>query len=147
LNTHFLNIIKQTTGASKIEEQETIQNLWSGYGKIIRFALEGCNTKSVVVKHVNFPKQQNHPRGWNTNISHQRKLKSYEVEVAWYRNWAKRCDDRCRIPSCLALEKSDNEVLIVMEDLDASGFTERRNTLDWNGMVSKLPCKLYGCAT
>lgn len=138
MNSHFLACIKQATGAAKVEERETIQNLWSGYGKIIRLELEGGTTKSVVVKHVKFPQHQNHPRGWNTNTSHQRKLRSYEVEVAWYQNWASMCNDRCRIPRCLALETMGNEVLMVLEDLDASGFNARQTTLDWKGIVRCL---------
>ena len=46
-------------------EQEIIQELWSGYGKIIRIRLENAATQSVVVKHVQMPRNSHHPRGWN----------------------------------------------------------------------------------
>ena len=127
MNEYFKNVIKKSTEASKINELEMIQSLWSGYGKIVRYSLEGSEMKSVVVKHVRFPHQKNHSRGWNTDLGHQRKLKSYEVETEWYKNWSSNCDDSCRIPKCFALEKQGDEVLMVLEDLDAAGFGRRRS--------------------
>ena len=76
MNEHFKSIILQNTGASSLSEKEVIQQLWSGYGKIIRVALENSDLESVVVKHVKLPENAIHPRGWNTDISHERKLKS-----------------------------------------------------------------------
>ena len=55
----------------------------SGYGSIKRYNLKGSDYTSVIVKHVE-PDQGAHPRGWNTDLSHQRKLKSYQVELNWY---------------------------------------------------------------
>lgn len=138
MNDYFQSVIRQATGASEIHRVGTIQELWGGYGEIIRFRLTGSRMKSVVVKHVRFPDQQNHPRGWNTPLSHQRKLRSYEVEVAWYRNWAKQCGRDCRIPDCLAMESAGHEVLIVMEDLDASGFASRKQEVDWSEIETCL---------
>jgi hypothetical protein len=83
----------------------------------------------VVVKHVKLPDRHHHPRGWNTDRSHQRKIRSYQVETAWYRDWASRCDARCRVPACLALESDADEFLMVFEDLDASGFPLRKCAL------------------
>jgi hypothetical protein len=40
MNNHFKSIILQKTGASSLAEKEVIQELCSGYGKIIRVALE-----------------------------------------------------------------------------------------------------------
>ena len=126
LKNTFQSIILESTGASDITGMEVIQSLWSGYGKISRVKLKNSHFSSVVVKHVHFPNEDNHPRGWNTDFSHLRKLKSYEIEVAWYQDWSKQCDDSCRIPSCLALESDNDEVLMVMEDLDAVGFPGRK---------------------
>ena len=80
-NEEFRKIILSSTGASDLFEIETIQNLWSGYGRIVRYGLEGAPMKSVVVKHVCLPDKDHHPRGWNTDRSHQRKVRSYEVEA------------------------------------------------------------------
>ncbi|MDH3982074.1 MAG: ecdysteroid 22-kinase family protein, partial [Kiritimatiellaceae bacterium] len=129
MNQHFKDITLKATGATKIVESEIIQSLWSGYGIIVRCGLQGSELESVVVKHVHWPDAVHHPRGWNTNLSHERKVKSYQVETAWYHQWASRCDDTCRIPECLALETHGDEVFMVMEDLDAAGFGERRSVV------------------
>ena len=129
LNHDFQELIKVSTGAKDIFHIEDIQSLWSGYGKIMRYGLSEANVNSVVVKHVKLPEQAHHPRGWNSNLSHQRKVKSYQVESEWYRNYGSACNDNCRIPRCLALESDDDEFLMVLEDLDASGYPRRIETV------------------
>lgn len=93
---------------------------------------------SVVVKHVRLPGSHRHPRGWNTDRSHQRKLRSYQVETAWYERYASSCDENCRLPACLAVEQHPEETLMVLEDLDASGFAGRRLRTNVEGMFSCL---------
>jgi len=83
----------------------------------------------VVVKHVTMPTAQNHPRGWNSNLSHERKVFSYQVEAEWYQSWSSRCDERCRLPDSLAFARHEERVLLVLEDLDASGFPLRLSTV------------------
>ncbi|MDH3809644.1 MAG: ecdysteroid 22-kinase family protein [Desulfuromonadales bacterium] len=129
MHKDFSAIIKQATGASDIDLIEVIQELWSGYGTIRRYRLSGADRERVVVKHVHVAEQGDHPRGWNTNWSHLRKLRSYEVESAWYANWSDRCDEGCRIPQCLALETRGEETLMVLEDLDEAGFSVRRQSV------------------
>ncbi len=129
MNNHFKSIILQKTGASSLQEKEVIQSLWSGYGKIIRVALQGSPLKSVVVKNVQLPKQRNHPRGWNSDIGHQRKLKSYEVETYWYKNYSNQ--SKACLPKCLAIAQENDEVLIVLEDLDEAGFLLRKQNVSW----------------
>ncbi|GAB1855301.1 DUF1679 domain-containing protein [Flavobacteriaceae bacterium MHTCC 0001] len=130
MNNHFKSIILQKTGASALIEKEIIQELWSGYGKIIRVDLENTDLESVVVKHVQLPRKNNHPRGWNTDIGHQRKLKSYNVEITWYKEYSK--TSMARLPKCFAIESHQDEVLIVLEDLDKSGFSLRKQSIEWN---------------
>lgn len=117
-------------------EKEMIQQLWSGYGKILRMGLEDAAVESVVVKHVQLPLYKNHPRGWNTDIGHQRKVKSYQVETAWYQSYSK--DSKARLPKCLAIEKQKDEVLMVLEDLDEAGFPLRNRGLIWEEIASCL---------
>lgn len=124
-----LDIIKEVTKSDEVFEKERIQNLWSGYGKILRFDLTGSTSDSVVVKHVVLPEGKNHPRGWNTDLSHQRKLKSYKVEMAFYDRYSKHCDENSYVPKCLALARKDKENLMVLEDLDASGFPMRKTNV------------------
>jgi hypothetical protein len=125
-------IILKATEAKDLYESEHIQDLWSGYGSIVRYGLEGSDLQTVVVKHVNLPNQKKHPRGWNTDLSHKRKLKSYAVEMAWYTQMSGSCDNHCRVPNCLALQKEGDEFVMVLEDLDNSGFPERRTSVSWN---------------
>ena len=127
MNEHFKTIILNATGADELFSAGTIQELWSGYGSIVRYNLTGAPMESVVVKHVRLPDQGRHPRGWNTGRSHERKIQSYQVETAWYERWSKHCSDACHVPACLALESHDDEVLMVLEDLNATGFPARRN--------------------
>jgi len=129
MNHNFQDVILQATGAEALYHIEDIQSLWSGYGKIMRYGLRGADRERVVVKHVKLPDRHHHPRGWNTDRSHQRKIRSYQVETAWYRDWAARCDARCRVPACLALEADEDEFLMVFEDLDASGFPLRKTAV------------------
>ncbi len=138
MNKHFRDTILKATGAKDLFEVELIQNLWSGYGKIIRYGLKGTNYQSIVVKHVLLPENKKHPRGWNTNISHERKLKSYKVEMAFYKNYGSFCNKHCYIPSCIALETYNDEVLMVLEDLDDSGFPIRKTSTSLNEIKSCL---------
>lgn len=138
MNQYFQDITLKATGASELHEIEVIQNLWSGYGKIVRYGLSESEYKSVVVKHVRLPKGGNHPRGWNTDLSHQRKVKSYEVEMAWYNNFSQKCDDSCRVPKCFGEATQGDEVLMVLEDLDTSGYAGRKTEVSWDDINACL---------
>ncbi|MEQ8472808.1 MAG: phosphotransferase [Marinoscillum sp.] len=116
--------ILNISGAKAITNTQSVQTLWSGYGEIRRYYLKGGKWPSVIVKHIKWPEQVNHPRGWNTNISHQRKLKSYQVEKNWYQ-LHQQTNQNCRIPEVYQIIESDSEILLIMEDLNASGFTIR----------------------
>ncbi|GAA0194309.1 DUF1679 domain-containing protein [Fulvivirga kasyanovii] len=119
--------ILAATGASAITGAESVQTLWSGYGEIKRYFLEGGKYPSVIVKHIQLPDGSEHPRGWNTPLSHQRKLKSYEVERRWYQEYAGLADDFCRVPHSYQAVEEGNELLLIMEDLNACGFHIRQN--------------------
>jgi len=125
IESHFEDSILRSTGASSLHVGESIQELWSGYGKILRIELAGTSADTVIVKHVRTPNAANHPRGWNSNLSHQRKVKSYKVETAFYQDYSQHCGDGCRIPRFIAFDQHDGESLIVLEDLDAAGYPER----------------------
>lgn len=129
MHEYFKSVILQSTGASSLREHEMIQELWSGYGKITRVALKDASVDSVVVKHVQLPTRNKHPRGWNTDIGHLRKLKSYQVETTWYETYSK--NSAARLPKCLAIDSHNDEVLIVLEDLDAAGYPLRKRSVTW----------------
>jgi hypothetical protein len=136
MNEYFKSIILQSTGASSLLEKETIQELWSGYGKIMRVGLEDAAMESVVVKHVQLPTKKHHPRGWNTDLGHQRKLRSYRVETTWYNTYSRH--SAARLPQCLAVETYQGEVLMVLEDLDAAGYPLRRQRVNWDDIAACL---------
>lgn len=138
MKTPIHDLILKSTGAKSAFQIEVIQRLWSGYGEIVRYGLTGCDRESVIVKHVKLSGNGRHPHGSNNSFSHQRKMRSYQVETAWYGNWSKRCDAGCRVPDCLAFESFDDEVLIVLEDLDAAGFPYRRSSVSMDEMHACL---------
>ncbi|MCM2374508.1 ecdysteroid 22-kinase family protein [Aporhodopirellula aestuarii] len=124
--------------ARRITNVRNLQTLWSGYGAILRVGLEGGPANSVIVKQVTPPTEKDHPRGWNTTRSHERKLRSYEVESCWYRSWSDRCDPRCRVATCLAQGDIEGGQILVLEDLDAAGFPIRRQRLGRDGVAAGL---------
>jgi len=121
-------ILEQTEGA-EISKIERIQELWSGYGSIFRVHLAGGKYSSVILKHIAIPDQSQHPRGWNTETSNARKIKSYEVETNWYRLYNDQCDNNCRIPQFLSFWEREGERFILLEDLNEAGFPKRKSHL------------------
>ncbi|MEC3908411.1 oxidoreductase family protein [Tamlana sp. 2201CG12-4] len=134
MDKHIESIILNHTKASGIGKQEIIQSLWSGYGKIIRYYLENSQYKSIVAKHIKLPNTSQHPRGWNTDLSHQRKLKSYAIEMTFYRNWSASCKTFCYVPECIHIEDMNHESLILLEDLNDVGFPIRKTSVNLHDM-------------
>ncbi|MFZ5988360.1 MAG: phosphotransferase [Bacillota bacterium] len=132
MNKSFEKVILKATRSSGLCEIEEVQDLWGGYGKILRYGLRGSDLKSVVVKNVCLPKRAMQSRGGD--ISYQRKLKSYKVEMAFYENYSRKCGSDCRVPGWHAFEWQKDEFLMVFEDLDTAGFKKRRQSAAWNEM-------------
>lgn len=123
-----LQRIEQVMGARRASRGGLIQTLWSGYGELFRVYLDGAElggqpVDSVIVKHVRPPRAAKRDRG------HQRKLRSYQVELAWYRDWSGRCGPDCRVPHFIAGDETLGEWFFVLEDLDSAGFDQRRRSL------------------
>lgn len=127
MKQEYQDLVLQACGASSLQVGAKIQTLWSGYGEIVRLHLEGSERLSVVVKHVKFPEDAKHPGGWNTDRSHTRKVRSYQVETHWYQNYS--TNEKCRIPACIAASSHGDEMLIVLEDLDVAGYDQRRTSI------------------
>ncbi|MCO4768857.1 MAG: aminoglycoside phosphotransferase family protein [Deltaproteobacteria bacterium] len=108
-------LVRELTGAREVQWGQRIQTLWGGYGEVVRVQVDGAPR---VVKHVRPPLD-----------AHPRKLRSYEVERAWYEGRASRCTGDCRVPRCLGTWSDGSESLFVLEDLDAAGFSGRRRGL------------------
>ncbi len=123
---------------AKVTQLQQLQALWSGYGSIKRYRIDGRSPSSIIVKSIQIPDIQQHPKGWNTQVSNQRKLRSYEVESHWYQQWTSLCDASCRTPHCYGvLNLSSNHQCILLEDLDSVGFPIRQSQLS---MQQCLPC-------
>lgn len=118
----LLQWIAKEMSATRARRGERIQSLWGGYGELWRIQLEGADASSVVLKWVKPPALS----ARESDRSHRRKCRSYEVETAFYRNYAARCDATCRVPTLHASRASQNEWLLVLEDLDAAGLAGRR---------------------
>lgn len=130
--------LKSLLQVQEFGESVSLQSLWSGYGEILRVPVMGWRHPSVIVKHINLKAPSEHPRGWATDIGHQRKLTSYEVEANWYRDHAALCDESCRVAHCHAVwEFAGKQLWLILEDLDASGFTDRTTAGDhWQLMAA-----------
>lgn len=138
MNNTIEQFIVIHTAAQRVEHSEQVQALWSGYGDIRRVYLSAAECSSVIVKQVVFPSQSNHPRGWNSDLSHRRKLRSYQVEMAWYQHWAEQCDPHCRVPRCYGWQQTEQGMLLLLEDLNAAGWDQRYSELDIEKVKSCL---------
>ncbi|MEM6363102.1 MAG: oxidoreductase family protein [Planctomycetota bacterium] len=121
--------IAESFRGHEVDQWQVVQSLWSEYGKIYRVCFTGHSHPNVIVKHVRPPEQACQPRGWNTDRSHQRKLRSYEVEVNWYRDWQRQFPSACPMADCLHASHCDSELVLVLEDLDAAGYGMRHSSL------------------
>ena len=121
---------------------EEMQSLWSGYGQIIR-----CKTapddRSYVVKVVMPLGASDHPRGWSSSISHQRKIKSYQVEHQFYQRFSQLTDDHCKVPRLIASKTIDDCTLMVLEDLDEQGYFVRKEQADWHTLTLAIRWLAY----
>ena len=130
MNESCRMLIEKVLQASTVTKDDVLQPLWSGYGEVYRVNLTGAIVPSVIVKHIN-PGQQNgsHPRGWHSDASVQRKLKSYAVEQCWYEQYAPLCVKGCKVPTCYATGGDGQERWIILEDLDHHGYSLRFSNL------------------
>lgn len=104
------------TDAPEIEAVSLIQDLWGGYGQLLRIQLPG----STVILKIVVP-----PVAERASVSDQRKRRSYQVEQAWYQSHAQGCEDTCRVARCLG-QKGGEVSLLLLEDLSASGYLPTR---------------------
>lgn len=133
MSSKIETLILKATDAKSAFLLGVIQRLWSGYGEILRYGLTGSDRNTVIVKHVRLDRRRS-----GDSVSHERKLRSYQVETHWYKNWSQRCNEMCRVPNCLAAESFENEMLILLEDLDAGGFDHRRSRANLDEMHACL---------
>lgn len=116
--------VARLLGASRVSLVETVQELWSGYGELVRARVErGEREWSVIIKYVKPPRA---PSGNSApGRSYRRKLRSYEVETAFYEQHSAACPQSCRVPEYLAAEALPGARLLVLEDVDFAGYGRR----------------------
>jgi hypothetical protein len=137
MHRDFKDYLIKATQSSDCEETEVIQSLWSDYGNISRYQLVGSSLRTAVVKFISLDQTSGHPRGWNTDFAHNRKVKSYEVETHWYENWNQLCTPHCRVPRFIGSFSEGAQQWIVLEDLDLN-FPLRKQQLDIVGVKACL---------
>ncbi|MDY8137264.1 oxidoreductase family protein [Aquimarina sp. 2201CG5-10] len=130
MNPNFIDYLLKVTKSTECKESETIQPLWSDYGRISRYQLDNSSLNTVVVKFISLNQSNEHPRGWNTEYSHNRKVKSYKVETNWYEKWSQLCNDNCKIPKLIGSFSEGNDQWIVLEDLNLN-FPLRKKQLQF----------------
>ena len=138
MKPEFIKKVRSITRAKKIVQEETIQPLWSNYGQIIRYTLKDALYPSVVVKYINFNAANNHPKGWNTSLSHERKVKSYENEINWYTHFNSQLPEACKTPECFGIFSKKKQHLLVLEDLDQCNFSVSKEYLNFQETKSAL---------
>ncbi len=137
MNPNFKEQLLKLTDSFAFQESEVIQSLWSGYGKISRYQLDNSPNKTVVVKHIALNKSSNHPRGWDSTNSHNRKVKSYEIETYWYQHWNHQCTQFSRTPKFLGSYTEGQDQWIILEDLNHK-FPFRKYSLSYSGIENCL---------
>ncbi|MFK7855242.1 MAG: oxidoreductase family protein [Granulosicoccus sp.] len=109
--------IKQSLQANTFHSEEQIQSLWGEQGCIVRLQTDSENNPSAILKLISINQHAAHPRGWNTNRSFERKVRSYDVECVWYQNYARLCGEKCKVPVPLGVLIEKKKRLILLEDL------------------------------
>jgi hypothetical protein len=122
---NFKAYICQTMGAKDYVIKDVIQELWSGYGKILRLELKGCASTQIVVKFMSAPGGKVR----NSDVSHQRKLRSYQVEKVFYENWGAKVVKNCRLPTYFGFKQIGSESVLLLEDLDDAGYYVRKHRI------------------
>lgn len=141
--------LKQGFNLDEVSSGQQIQSLWSGYGDIVQFKLlqktsDNDVPSSVIAKWVSPPTHVKHPRGWQSDLAHQRKLSSYLVEKNAYglfnkikvsENWP----EYLHIPDCYQsyYDQTSQQQVLLLEDLNLAGFPLRYSSLT---PQQTLPC-------
>jgi len=120
LSRDFEQLFSEITEQRRLNRGTLIQSLWGGYGSIVRVPVAWEELGSVVVKEIRFPAGTD-----GDLVGHERKVRSFQVESHWYESWSHRCSGLCRSAQSYGTVRSGDEVSIILEDLNESGFTDR----------------------
>lgn len=139
------SFILDVTGAERVEKAELIQPLWNRYGELLRVTLQGGASESVILKHIRLPEVVDHPKGFHSKISHDRKMKSYQAEFHWYRDFNDHNlkDQTSVTPRMIGASQSDGLQAILLEDLVLAGFRQAPKSVSWDQV--KVLLSWLGC--
>jgi hypothetical protein len=115
-----MQVLARISGIGPIRTFEPFQSLWGGYGTIGR--IRTINHSSLILKEICFPPDLN--REEQSSRSHQRKLRSYQIEREFYGHYAPRID-QVRLPRSYGSGVLSGGFWILLEDLDEAGFPVR----------------------
>lgn len=127
-------IIREVCKCQSIISKQHIQGLWNGYGSLDRYYIDNYKDASIIVKQIELKKTGNHPRGWDSNASHLRKLKSYEIEINWYTNWVKEKIYNFKIPALIGKKQIGDTIVLILEDLTCRGYTKTPSSINWSSI-------------
>lgn len=129
MNTHsdllphdIMQWLLTVTDDPELTQFSLVQPLWSNFGKLIR-CFSPRRQAPLIVKWICQPEEFNHPRGWNSQTSQQRKWQSYAVEREYYRAYAK--PHQYAVPQLIAQQQIGDSQVLVLSDLDDEGFPLR----------------------
>ena len=126
------------TRAQGIARVECIQPLWNNYGTLSRVVLQGGEQASVIVKHIQIPGELGHPRGFASDISRDRKIRSYAVETHWYQTQNASVPAKAPTPRCLDAFSEAGELFLLLEDLSTRGLNHVLYAVSWDEITVVL---------
>ncbi|MBO1254671.1 phosphotransferase [Alteromonas sp. 5E99-2] len=130
----------------ELEFDQHVQSLWSGYGQIVKL-VNPTSKQRYIVKWVAPDGAEEHPRGWDGAVGHDRKVTSYQMESHFYQYYSPHTDSYCQVAKLHAHDVCGSTRLIIMDDLDAAGFSIRLAEANWSQLKITLRWLAYfhGC--
>ena len=116
MNGSIKEWLLEHTEAQALVEAEVVRELWGGFGELLRLHFSGGPRPTVILKRISPPDNARY------SLSGRRKLRSYEVEKAWYLGPSRECDEHCRVAHCLGTLKEGASQYLLLEDLNQAGF-------------------------
>ncbi|WP_199886186.1 kinase [Pseudoalteromonas sp. T1lg23B] len=105
-----------------IVDKESSSQLWSGCGSVNRMHLDGVD---VVVKFAQVPTQLTHRNIIQSDFALARKLKSYQVELAFYQQQTVQLNEVCKVPKLIHAIQRDHTTCLVLADFAPEGFNPK----------------------
>lgn len=112
-----------------IHQFKLVQSLWSDFGQLLR-CYSPARQSHLIIKLISQPSTFNHPRGWNSQHSVQRKWRSYQIEQYFYAQFAPQLAGNNQLASLINVGQHDSMLALVLSDLNEAGFPQRHERLN-----------------